>query len=116
MAVFALVAWPFTAWSGVLDVSRLMIAVVFGVVWLALALLTWRLRSPLLYLLHSVLLILGSKEFGIRLSALPISEYLQWFLTVIIVAGMPLFLMPSRFLRLAKIDTFPPPFRESEHL
>lgn len=112
MAVFALIAWPFTAWFEVLDVSMLAIAVIFGVVWLVVVLLAWRLRSLFFLSLQFILVITGPKLFGLGLSSLPTSSYLQWWLTVVIVAGMPLFLLSSRFLRLAKIDTFPPPFQE----
>jgi hypothetical protein len=114
MAVVALVAWPFTARFGLQDTAKLTSAVVFGALWLVTLLLAWRLRSQLLLSLQFILLILGPKLFGPGLSSLPMHSFLQWLLTVIIVAGMPLFLLPLRFLRLAKIDTFPPPFRESE--
>lgn len=114
MAVVAIVAWPFTARSGLLDASKLAIAAAFGVAWWVILVLAWRLRSQLLLSLPVFLLILGPQVFGVGLSTLPMSLFLQWLLTVIIVAGLPLVLLPSRFLRLAKMETFPPPFQEGE--
>jgi hypothetical protein len=115
MSVAALVALPFAFMTKErMSAFQIIAAVVFAVLWLAMILLTWRLRSNRLLALQFSAFLLAPGFLGIfRSSSVgpgvsPVT--FQWLAIVIVLAGLPLLVARNYFLKLADLSHFPAPF------
>jgi hypothetical protein len=100
----AVAALPFTFAHGPISAALFIGAVPIAAAWLASLLFTWRTRNHLWFGLGFIALLFGSRLVGAHGSEVPLSQFIQWFCYVIILAGTPLLFCRTRLFHFARLD------------
>ena len=101
--VAAIAVLPFTFRHGAVPLTFLASALPIAALWLASMLLMWRTRREPWGALGFIALIFGARVVGLHDSTVSLSQFVQWLCIVVIIAGAPLLLLRSYFLRIARL-------------
>jgi hypothetical protein len=100
----AAVVLPFTFAHGPVPPTFFVGAFPIAAAWLASLLLAWRTRRQSWFGLGFVALVFGPRYVGVHGSEVPLSQFVQWLLFVIILTGIPLLLFRARLSQFARLN------------